>query len=188
VGTVLRGDEMGMKPPAEIETVRLRLRLPAMEDATAIFEQYAQDPEVTRFLAWKAHRYVDETREFLRRCRSVWKEGSAFPWTIARKSDDQLLGMIEMRIADHAANLGYVLAKPFWGKGYAPEAVEALIKWGLNQREIYRVWAVCDVENQASARVLEKAGMLREGTLGRWIILPNCSDEPRDCYCYAKTK
>jgi [ribosomal protein S5]-alanine N-acetyltransferase len=177
-----------MKPPEEIETVRLRLRLPVLEDAPAIFDQYAQDPEVTRYLAWHPHRYLDETREFLRRCRTVWKDGSAFPWIILRKEDGRLMGMIEIRMSGHAVNLGYVLGRPYWGKGYAPEAVEVMIDWALGQREIYRVWAVCDVENQASARVLEKSGMVREGILRRWMVLSNRSDEPRDCYCYAKTK
>lgn len=177
-----------MKPPEEFETSRLRLRLPVMEDAPNIFEQYAQDREVTRYLAWLPHRYLDETREFLRRCKAVWKDGSAFPWVIIRKVDERLLGMIELRISGHAANLGYVLAKPYWGKGYTPEAVGAMIDWALAQPELYRVWAVCDVENQASARVLEKSGMVREGILRRWMVLPNRSDDPRDCYCYAKTK
>ncbi|MFI5173485.1 MAG: GNAT family N-acetyltransferase [Terriglobia bacterium] len=177
-----------MKPPEELETIRLRLRLPLIEDTSALFEQYAQDPDVTRYLAWHPHRYVDETREFLRRCRTSWKDGSAFPWIIIRKADQQLIGMIEIRLAGHAVSLGYVLAKPYWGNGYAPEAVQAIIDWALSQREIYRVWAVCDIENHSSARVLEKSGMVREGILRRWMVHPNRSDEPRDCYCYAKTR
>jgi RimJ/RimL family protein N-acetyltransferase len=68
------------------------------------------------------------------------------------------------------------------------EAVTALIGWALKQDAIYRVWAVCDVENGASARVMEKAGMKREGTLRRWSVHPNIGDQPRDSYCYAITK
>ncbi|MBZ5537411.1 MAG: GNAT family N-acetyltransferase [Acidobacteriia bacterium] len=177
-----------MKPPEEFETPQLRLRLPALEDAPSIFDQYARDPEVTRYLVWRPHRYIDETREFLRRCKAVWKDGSAFPWIIIRRADEQLVGMIEIRISGHTVSLGYVLARSYWGKGYAPEAVETVVDWALGQSEIYRVWAVCDVENRASARVLEKSRMVCEGTLHRWMIHPNRSDEPRDCYCYAITK
>jgi ribosomal-protein-alanine N-acetyltransferase len=50
------------------------------------------------------------------------------------------------------------------------------------------VWAVCDVDNLASARVLEKAGMGREGRLRRWVLHPNVSAAPRDCWCYAHVK
>lgn len=177
-----------MRPPEFLETLRLRLRPPVMEDAPAIFEQYAQDAEVTRYLVWPPHRDIAETREFLRHCERVWRKGSAFPWAILRKEDHRLMGMIEARINEHGVNLGYALAKVFWGNGYMPEAIQALVDWALRQPEIYRVWAFCDVENHSSARVLEKSGMQREGLLKRWFKLPNRSPEPRDCYCYAKTK
>ena len=68
------------------------------------------------------------------------------------------------------------------------EAVKALVTWALQRPEIYRVWAVCDIDNKASARVMEKAGMQREGILRRWSIHPNVSNEPRDSYCYAILK
>jgi len=69
-----------------------------------------------------------------------------------------------------------------------PEAVRAIIDLAFVSPAIYRVWAVTDVENFASARVMEKAGMVREGRLARYIMHPNISDEPRDVYCYAITK
>ena len=59
--------------------------------------------------------------------------------------------------------------------------------WGLAQRDLHRVWAVCDVDNEASARVLEKAGMTREGRLRAWAALP-AFDAPRDVWCYATVK
>jgi len=68
------------------------------------------------------------------------------------------------------------------------EAVEELIRWGLESAEIYRIWAVCDVENTASARLLERVGMELEGTLRRWLVHPNVSDSPRDCLCYSIVK
>jgi len=69
-----------------------------------------------------------------------------------------------------------------------PEAAQAVVEWALAQPSIYRVWAVCDVDNLASARVLEKIGMQREGLLHRHIIHPNISAAPRDCWCFAKVK
>ena len=55
----------------------------------------------------------------------------------------------------------------------------------MDQEPIHRVWAVCDVENRGSARVLEKVGMQREAILRKWLVHPNISPIPRDCYCYA---
>lgn len=159
-----------------------------MGDATSIFEQYAQDPDVTRYLIWRPHKRIEETRDFLRRCISFWKSGVAFPWVLIQKKDNRLVGMVEIRVDGHRVELGYVLARPYWGNGYMAEAVRAIIDWVLSRDELYRVWAVCDVENRASARVLEKVGMQREGLLRRWGIHPCRGDEPRDCYCYAITK
>jgi RimJ/RimL family protein N-acetyltransferase len=68
-----------------------------------------------------------------------------------------------------------------------PEAVRAVTGWALDQPGIYRVWAVCNVENIASCRVMEKVGMQKEGILRRWSIHPNISEEPCDSYCYAVT-
>jgi [ribosomal protein S5]-alanine N-acetyltransferase len=177
-----------MKPPQALETERLSLRQPATEDAVLIFEQYAQDPEVTKYISWQPHKSVRETDEFIDRCISVWANNSAFPYVLICKEDAQLIGMIEIRINQYKADLGYVLAKSEWGKGYMTEAMQALTDWALGQDEIYRVWAICDVENPASARVMEKVGMQREGVLKRWFIHPNASEEPRDCYCYAVSK
>ncbi len=177
-----------MRPPEIIETPRLRLRPPVMDDAALIFERYAQDTEVTRYLIWRPHQTVEETRAFLRRCISEWENGSAFQWVLSRKEDGGLVGMAEIRIDGYKADLGYLLARPHWGRGYMAEAVRAIIDWTLEQKGIYRIWAVCDVENSASVRVLEKVGMRREGVLRRWSIHPNLGDEPRDCYCYAIVK
>src|SRR5215831_19227433 len=68
------------------------------------------------------------------------------------------------------------------------EAVKSIVDWALKQREIYRVWSVCDVDNVGSARVMEKVGMQKEGILRRWSVHPSISPEPRDAYCYAITK
>jgi ribosomal-protein-alanine N-acetyltransferase len=58
----------------------------------------------------------------------------------------------------------------------------------LRQPAVFRIGAVCDVDNIGSARVMEKAGLVREGVLRRWLVHPNISDEPRDCFSYARTR
>jgi ribosomal-protein-alanine N-acetyltransferase len=104
------------------------------------------------------------------------------------KSDGTLMGMLEMRLVGYKADFGYGIARQYWGNGYTTEAVQALVQWALDQEEIYRVWAVCDLENIGSARVLEKAGLEREGILRRYSIHPLLSSEPRDCYSYSIVK
>lgn len=177
-----------MKPPERFETARLLLRPPTLDDAENIFETYANDPEVTRYLVWEPHETLEDTRKFLQRCVEVWEEGTAFPWVLVLKETGQLVGMLELRFEGHKADLGYVMAKAFWGEGFATEAAKLVVDWALAQPPIYRVWAVCDVDNYASARVLEKAGMQREGVLRRWLRHPSAGKTPRDCYAYAIVK
>lgn len=175
-------------PPEILETERLRLRRPAISDAEVIFREYARDPEVTKYLTWRPNRSVKETQDFIRACLQAWDNGKAFHWIIVREKDQELLGMITARVDDHGWELGYVLARPYWGKGYMTEVLKTLVECGLKQEGIYRVWSVCDVDNLASARVMEKAGMQREGMLRRWSSHPTISDAPRDSYCYSITK
>lgn len=83
---------------------------------------------------------------------------------------------------------GYVLARPWWGKGLTAEALAEVARWGLGQPGTRRFGDVCDVGYLASARVMETAGLAREGLLRRWMVLPNAGDEPRDCFSYAKVR
>lgn len=177
-----------MRPPEIIETRRLRLRAPRLSDAPAIFGGYAQDSQVTRYLVWRTHKDIRETEGFLEQCVAAWGAGTEFPWVITLRENSELIGMLELRVEGFKASVGYVIARRFWGRGLMAEALEPIIGWALGQRGIYRVWAVCDVENAASARVMEKTGMQREGLLRRNVLHPNISDEPRDSYCYAVVK
>jgi RimJ/RimL family protein N-acetyltransferase len=93
--------------------------------------------------------------------------------------------MLEARPKGHMVNIGYVLARNQWGQGLMPEAVRALKAEALGLPEIFRVEATCDVDNRASARVLEKSGFLLEGRLARFTVHPNLDVKPRDCLLYA---
>lgn len=171
-----------------IETARLRLRLPTLGDAQSIFTEYAQDPEVTRYLSWKPHRRFETVEAFLREGLSAHDKGGRWLWAITVKNSDRAVGMIDAQLHGHRFNSGYVLAKRCWGNGYMPEALRPLVDWALHQDHIYRVWAFCDVDNRPSARVLEKVGMQKEGTLRRWMVHPNISNIPRDCFSYSCVK
>jgi RimJ/RimL family protein N-acetyltransferase len=171
-----------------IRTTRLVLRPPRLADGRAIFESYGQDAEVTRYLTWRPHARAEEMESFLRRSIAAWRGYSRRPWVLTRCPEDRPIGMIELRMSGHHAELGYVLARAAWGQGLMTEAVQAIVDLALADPGLYRTWAVCDVENLASARVLEKAGMQREGLLRRYVIHPNLSDEPRDALLYSKIR
>jgi RimJ/RimL family protein N-acetyltransferase len=159
-----------------------------LEDAPELFARYTQDPLVTRYLTWRPHDTIERTREFLQRCRTGIADGAVVPWVLTERDDPRPLGMIELRPAEHRVEIGYVLARDRWGQGLMTEAVQAVVDWALARPGLYRVWAVTDVDNRASARVLEKAGLLREGLLRRWLVRPGLGSEPRDCWCFAKVR
>ena len=164
------------------------MRPPRLRDVDAIFKNYASDREVTEFLPWRPARFQEETAAQVRLFVAMWRRGKRFPWVITEPDSKLIVGMIEIRLVTHAAEVGFVLARSRWGKGYMTEALGAVIDTALGVPQVFRVWAVCDVENNASRRVLEKAGMSREGVLHRYALHPNLSGEPRDVYCYAVTR
>jgi ribosomal-protein-alanine N-acetyltransferase len=174
--------------PDEIVTDRLLLRKPIMADANAIFANYAQDETVTHFLTWPPHKNLNETIGFIKLSIQGWNTGANFPYCICLKNDNVPIGMIGATIDDTKAMIGYVLAKQYWNNGYMQEALMSTIAWLLENVHIYRVWAGCDVENIVSKKVMEKAGMSFEGIFRKYQVLPNISEEPRDCCIYASCK
>ncbi len=177
-----------MKPPEQIETERLILRKPRMDDAPAVFAGWVQDSEVTYFLIWRPHENIGQTESMLTRAIAAWDGDARFPYMITLKASGDVIGMIDPRIESHKVEIGYVMNRAHQGKGYMTESTRAVIDWALGQPSIYRVYATTDVDNIASQRVLEKAGMQREGLLRKYIVHPNISDEPRDSYMYAIVK
>lgn len=176
-----------MNAPERIQTERLVLRSYKLSDASEVFDSYAQDIEVTKYLTWRPHHSIEQTKAFVRDRVEAWEKGNDFTWAITL-NDNALIGGIGLQVKDFSANFGYVISKPHWNNGYATEALKSIVQWALTQSRIFRIWAVCDVENKASARVMEKAGLIKEGLLKKYIIHPQISEIPRDCFCYSITR
>lgn len=176
-----------MPPPEVIDLQRLRLRRPRASDATAIFE-YASDPEVARYADWPRSSDASSVAELLRGRESAWAAGTEFYWIMTLPADDRAIGAIACSVSGHAAEFGFLLNCRFWRKGYATEAARAVVEWAFSLPSLWRLSATCDTENLASARVLEKVGLTREGTLRRLIVRPNISSEPRDAFLYSKVR
>jgi RimJ/RimL family protein N-acetyltransferase len=175
-----------MKAPERIETSRLILRRPQASDARAIFTRYASDPEVTRYVAWPRHTSIAETQEFLEFSDAGWNTSPSGAYLVESRANGSLLGSTGLHFeAPDRASTGYVFAKDSWGKGYATEALQAMVSLAqsLNVRRLY---ALCHTENRASAHVLEKSGFEREAMLPQHTIFPNLSTTtPLDVFVYA---
>ena len=169
-----------------ILTDRLRLVTPTLDAAEEIFARYGQDATVSRYMSWVPHRSLDDTIGFLTRLMSDNAEGRSYSFLIRCRTSGELLGSVGGAIDRHRMQFGYCLARPAWGQGYATEAATSFVNAALRLPGLWRVQAFCDTENTASARVLEKSGLKHEGTLRRYMTLPNMGSEPRDMHCYAK--
>lgn len=168
-----------------LETPRLLLRELSADDTAAV-QAYAGDAEVVRYLDWGPNTPGDTAR-FLATAQAAREAAlrSAYHLAIVVKTAGRLIGgcRIEVRSAANGhGDLGFVLDRQHWGHGYATEATRALLEFGFRRLALHRIWATCDARNQASVRVLEKAGMRREGHL-RQNTRPK--GEWRDSYVYA---
>jgi len=174
-----------MKAPVRIETARLLLVRPDASDAASIFERYASDPEVTRFLAWPRNQSVDDTKAFLRFSEDEWERWPCGPYLIRSRDDGRLLGGtgLGFEAPQHAAT-GYVLAQDAWGKGYATEALGAITDLARSLG-VTRLYALCHPDHRASWRVLEKCGFVRDRTSTRQAEFPNLAPGvQQDVLCY----
>jgi RimJ/RimL family protein N-acetyltransferase len=173
--------------PETIDTPRLVLRRPAHHDAGAIFDSYAADPEVTRWLGWRTHRTIADTRAFVAASDAEWLRWPAGPYLVTGRTDGSVLGGTGLAFeSSRRASTGYVLARDVWGQGFATEALLAMVTVA-EAVGLTRLYAICHADHHASAHVLEKAGFSREGLLRRHTEFPNVQPGVLlDVLCYAR--
>ena len=152
----------------QLTTERLILREFAESDWQAVHE-YGADPEVVRFMLWGPNT-EDETRAFVARAmESARKEPRRdHEMAVTLRQGGRLIGGCGLNLgppANRAAMIGYCFHRAYWGHGYATEAARALVGFGFGTLGLHRIWATCEPDNAASAHVLEKLGMLREGLM-----------------------
>ena len=95
-----------MKPPERIETERLVLRMPRVEDASIIFVCWTQDKEVTRYLTWRPHQHMRQTEDFIQSCISGREHKTRFSYLITLKESSEIIGMIDPRIEGMKVGIG----------------------------------------------------------------------------------
>ncbi|MBQ7505777.1 MAG: GNAT family N-acetyltransferase [Lachnospiraceae bacterium] len=152
----------------KIETHRLILRRFKTEDAEDMFHNWASDPEVTRFLTWPPHESIEASKDLLKIWVDSYEDSGFFNWAIEYRETEQVVGSISVvRLNENidAADIGYCMSRALWGKGLMPEALTAVITYLFDAAGLNRVAACHDVNNPKSGRVMEKAGMQKEGIL-----------------------
>ena len=146
-----------------------------MDDAEAVYHCYASDENVTKYLGWPKHKSVEDTRDFISVSDQIWDQHGVGPYLVADSLDNSLLGCTGLDFeTEYRAATGYAFASSAWGKGYATEALQAMVSIATDL-SFHRVYAMCHPEHAASARVLEKCGFEFEGKLLAHTEFPNLS-------------
>ncbi|MEY9932257.1 ribosomal-protein-alanine N-acetyltransferase [Catenulispora sp. GP43] len=154
-------------PAPSLPTDRLLLRAFDDTDADALYALHS-DAFVLRY--WDSPPWSEPGRaeKFLAGCRQMAQEGTGARLAVERLADGAFLGWCSLSGWNpdfRSAALGYCYNAAAWGHGYATEAARALLGWAFDTLDLNRVQSETDTRNVASARVLEKLGFVREGTL-----------------------
>jgi len=170
-----------------LETERLILRKVTKEDIEDMY-LYGSDEEVSKYVTWNTHETIADTKGFVEFVLNKYENKQVSPWGIEYKENGKFIGTIDFvwwQPNHKIAEIGYVISKDYWGKGLTTEVAKELVKFGFEEMDLVRVQARCDVENIASARVMEKAGMTLEGIIRKGIFVKG---EHRDLKMYSILK
>lgn len=159
-----------------LRTQRLLLSPPARADAQAILQVFAGDEAVTRYVGWPRHAGISDTEAFLDFSEAQWRAGPAGPLLLRLQDSGELIGSTGLALESPTlASTGFVLARRHWGRGYASEALRAMIDMARSLG-VQRLYALCHADHAASIRVLERCGLRFEGLLGHRVVFPNLGD------------
>ena len=156
-----------------LETDRLILRPFRAEDAQTMYDNWASDPEVTRFLSWPAYKGIEDARSILKIWLAEYQKPDFYQWAIVLKELDAPIGSISVVNSDdrvEMAEIGYCIGKNWWGRGIMPEAAKAVMAYLFEEVGIQRLEVGHDPDNSASGAVIRKCGFRYEGTLRRRIL------------------
>lgn len=171
-----------------IETERLILRPFVRDDAQAMFNNWAKEPEVTRFLTWPTYDSVETACAILADWTGQYVRKDFYQWAIVPKFLGQPIGSISVVAQNEKARwmeIGYCIGKNWWHQGYTSEAMQAVMDFLFDQVGVNRIQACHATINPHSGDVMKKCGMELEGIHRQagW-----CNAGVVDMCCYAKLK
>lgn len=150
-----------------LATPRLILRPMEMRDAPDIY-LYSKDPQVAEHVLWEPHESIHQTRSYIRYVHRQYRNGEPSSFCIEEKASGRVIGTIGfmwLHPENRSCEVGYSLSRAYWNRGYMTEALRAVIDFGFRRLKVNRIEAQHETDNPASGRVMEKAGMRREGVL-----------------------
>ncbi len=163
----------------DLLTERLVLRALGRHDRDDVFTIFS-DPEVMRYWNSPPMAHLGEAGAFIAKARASFSQRLSIRWGIVRRTGGRLIGTCALFHFDghnHCAEIGYALARNFWGQGFNHEALAAVLDYAFATLNLHRVEAELDPRNAASIHTLERLGFVREGVLReRCIVNGELSD------------
>ena len=168
-----------------IDTTRLFLRRFTITDAESVFSNWISDPEVQHNYGEPTYDTIFDTRQLLEKWIRSYDNNEFYRWAIILKETNVCIGQIafyEVSAKAQRVDVEYCVGRAYWGNGYAPESLKAVIDYVFDKMQFNRVQAFHRSKNHPSGIVLKKAGMKYEGTLKQFILHQGEFD---DCLMYA---
>lgn len=158
----------------ELETERLLLRKVKVEDAPIAYSNWCSNEKVAKYTLWKKHKNVEETIKLFKIWEEDYNDLKTFRWIVELKENHDLIGTIDSpskKFIDFGTiEIGYCYGEKYWNKGYATEALKAVIKYLFEECDAYIIFADHLENNPASGKVMQKSGMIFEGKLRGRIV------------------
>ena len=170
-----------------LKTTRLVLRPFYLSDAQAMFDNWASDSDVTKFMMWPTHKSVEVTQNILESWMPLYEKPDYYHWAITL--DSVPIGTVGLFILNEKAgvgDLGYCLSKKWWKHGIMSEAVQAVIDFAFETVGFKRIEAHHSVDNPGSGGVMKKCGMLYEGHMRQKYLSMRGIFEDCDSYAILK--
>lgn len=163
-----------LKPVPMLRTERLQLRSLSLKDSDTIYS-YFSNPEMTKYYGMEPFQSRLEADKFIKDFLDDYN--MLFRWAIVEKSTNKLIGTCGFHAISEKhlrAEIGYEIEVEHWGKGYATEAIRALVHYGFDSMKFQRIGANVYPENVGSRKVLEKVGFTHEGMLRSYLFQGGC--------------
>lgn len=170
-----------------LETERLILRPITLADAQTVFDNWASDPDVARYMAYSTHESVETTKEWLREVEDQQGLATRFDWGIVRKDNGKLIGSCGLGFNEERGmfGMGYNIMKDCWHQGYTTEAAREMVRYAVEELGQVRLCCNHVVENVYSGKVMMKVGFRRVGQRP-WVSLDGTKHH--ECYEYLYEK
>ena len=170
-----------------LSTSRLFLRPVSLSDAPALFAARG-DPVVMRYWDWPQMESIGDVEKIIRAHADELANGRTRWWAVAESPNGPAIGECDLSEIDRhhrRAEVGFLFSRAYWGRGYAAEAMSAVVEHAFETLILERLWARCHAGNTSSARLLEQLGFEHEGSLRGHVVRDG---KRRDCLIYGRLR